>query len=257
LKRSENSEYLLRFVSGVELRDTARHILESWFPESEFRPEFYGLGEPIREAISSLVDAATAWEGSESGIMLRRRTPPIYTADISGKTCTVWLSHRAGDDGADRMIRFLVPLMSSSFASACTRTAFRAKHWITFNDRVGETEMAVGLELGSTVPGIYWKTYFGRELLAALGEKRVFGLKAAKVEALAGGCLVTAYESSDDCGTDRARLKEREIAEQLGAGQVFDISSVDPASLRLDPKTSEMIEAEFKARKDGSLRSDN
>src|SRR5215203_3191457 len=73
-------------------------------------------------------------------------------------------------------IEFLAKLCETFpvvFGGAAPEEDWEAKHWLTEEDEEGETSQKLGLSLESCLPGIYWITIFGEELIKHFGKKKL------------------------------------------------------------------------------------
>lgn len=234
-----------------------RELLEAWCTDIEprLRPEFFSLGEPVRRSFEQegVQEAVHTWLANQAPLMLRRKGEPDFLADIEwrpekGKDprpypwgCTVWLGRSAGDELAIRFFRFLVDHFDPAFGSITTEHDSKAKHWITWEDRLGKAEKLVGLDVTAVLPGIYWVTYLGPGAMKLLGRESLRSLKAHRVEPYGDGCLVWAYESINEAAS-AARKAEIEIVQQLGKEHFFDKDQVNVEALKTDEVTAAQVE---------------
>lgn len=252
--RDTDNEFILRVWTNLEMLapQVAERILTAWSSESSFRPELFATGEPVRRDLAreGIGAALSLWTTRMIPLMLRRKSNPRFTASLALGQCSVWMPRNTEDDAVVSLFRFIIPLFEATFGCATTWDSFCAKHQVRFEDRLGVNEMLVGLQNPQEmIPGIYWITYFGCDLVSAVGP----ALRTApsyKAEDVSGGVLVTAYRASSSIGSAEALEKEKAIARHLGASTVFDVATVDASSLGLSRKTAEMIEAEIRARRD-------
>lgn len=203
------------------------------------RPERFAHGEPVRNSIEEVgIDGVVeAWEKPPS-LMFKRVSAPKFTAEIRwrenlGKDTRpypwgirVWVEQKAGDGLVIEFFRFLIAWFKPAFGSVSLSSDFERKHFARYpyysnGKRIGTAERYVGFDVGATLPGVYWLTYFGPGLDAT---RQVAILSDQTIERDArGGCLVRAYERSSDAGSEVARQKERVIAEHVGIGLFFDL----------------------------------
>jgi hypothetical protein len=238
--------------------DFVRSLLTAWCHELDkpLSPEFFDLGEPVRRSFAKegLETAVRTWVDNGMPLLLKRRSKPKFEAAIDWRrnkgldprlfpwSCTVWLSLAAGDELALELFRFLIKYFEPAFGHISTYDDHRTKHFITFEDRGGQTEMYTGLDVGETLPGVYWATYFGSWSVEKVGRDRFSNLKAYKVEPINSGYLVLAYRSIKEVGTLAAQEAEERITDHLGRANFFDKSLVDIETLREDPETAAMVE---------------
>jgi hypothetical protein len=264
------NEFIVRVRTDKDLGSEAlvRGLLEEWTQvlDPRLRPEYYDFGEPVRRPLvgGGLEQAIDAWLEGGPAIMLARRMKPRFLADIKWRRekggdrrpfpwgITIYLAFSAGDERADVMLRFLIRHLDPAFGYITTRDEEREKHQISFQDRIGLVQQYKGLDVGATLPGVYWKTFFGSAVTPRLSS--FDRLPAHGVEEIAGGRLVTAYSAARMSGTREAREAEARIADWLGAKQFFDRGNVDLESLKSDDRTVEMIQSALRAQKANSSK---
>ncbi len=120
-------------------------------------------------------------------------------------SCIVWLSPSAGDELSLKLLHFLIRHFEPAFGFITTNEDHRDKHFLSFEDIDGVTEMYVGqdiLENEETLPGVCWLTYFGPWAVERIGNERFADLKAEKVKSIDGGYLVQAYGSGSQAGEE-------------------------------------------------------
>lgn len=271
------SDYIIEIKTNKNLgsKTFVSQLLEEWCNDLDERlqPEFFGLGEPVRRRFASegIESAVETWVSQGMGLYLRRRSRPKFLAGIEWFrrekgldprlfpwSCTVWLSASAGDGLALKLLRFLIRHFEPAFGYITTNEDHRDKHFLTFEDIDGGTEMYVGqeiLENEETLPGVYWVTYFGPWVVEKIGKDRFAELKAEKVESIDGGYLVQAYNSGSEAGSPLAKQAETRIMNRLGKQHFFDKASVDIEALKTSPEEAALIEEkirELKAKKRGA-----
>lgn len=265
--------YLLEIKTNKNIGDERwlRGLLTEWYGELDeaLRPERFALGEPVRRrfAEEGIEGAVRLSVDSGTSLMLARVSKPKFLVDIHWRRekgldprpfpwgCTVWLYFSAGDERALKLLRFLIRHFEPAFGFISTEEDDRDKHFITFDDIGGQTEMYVGQDVGETLPGVYWVTYFGPWVVEKIGKDRFAELKAEKVESINGGYLVQAYNSASEAGSPLAKQAETRIINRLGKQHFFDKASVNIEALKTSPEEAELVEEkirELKAKKRGA-----
>lgn len=258
----------IRTSKGLGTESFAHGLLATWRDQmpTELRPEYFDLGEPVRRSFEKegLERAVRMWVDHMPLYLTRRAKPRMMVAtrwrSDKGKDprpfpwgCTVWLARSAGDDLAVTLFRFLIGHFEPAFGSVSTEEDSRAKHWVTFQDRLGRAELYMGLDVGRFVtittdygrdvlPGVYWLTYFGPGAIAILGGDHFARLNAHKVEKIGAGYLAWAYSSGSEAGTPAALQAEATIMEQLGKEHFFDKTRADVEGLKADEVTAARVE---------------
>lgn len=262
-------DYNIRVITNKDLGDPdfIKNLLEAWHSEvdSNLKPEFFGLGEPVRHnfAEKGIEAAIKMWITEGMGLLLRRRGSSFgYLATIDwwrrDKTldkrlfpwsCNIYLRRKAGDEVAYEFFKFLIKWFDPAFGYLSTNEQIDEKHFITFEDVTGQTEQYEGLDLGKTLPGLYWITYFGPWAITRIGEDRFQNLEAEKIERVCEGNLVVAYPSSKEIGNPVASDIEKRIVNKLGRRYFFDKSKIDIESLKDESEEAEIIEKKVEEAK--------
>ena len=265
------SNYVIEIKTNKDLGSESfvRHLITEWRTnlDERLRPEFFDLGEPVRRSFASEgVEAAIeTWVAEGMSLYLRRRSKPKSLIAIEWFrrekgldprlfpwAVGVVLNRSAGDDLALEQLRFLIHWFEPAFGSITREDDEREKHFLTFQDIGGETEMYIGqdiLEKEQTLPGLYWVTYFGPWAVEKIGKERFAGLKAERVESIAGGYLVRAYNSSSEIGSRHAREVETQLINRLGKPHFFDKASVDIEALKTTPEEAAVVEEKIRELK--------
>jgi len=142
--------------------------------------------------------------------------------------CTVWLSSDAGDEIAIQLFSFLCREFEPIFGFITTEQDCNQKHFITLETKIGIMEKYEGLDIGETVPGIYWKTFFENRLIDKIGREAFYKIPEEQINILNKGLLVSPYEDSILIGTEEGLRKEQKIQKILGVDTFFDKSRIDP-----------------------------
>jgi len=264
------SEFYIKIRTNKDLGSEpfVNDLLTSWCNDLDIalRPESFDIGEPVRHSLATegIEKAVRMWINEGMGLDLKRRSKPKFDAVIDWRSdlglddrlfpwgCTVWLNASAGDKLALELFKFLVCFFEPSFGWLTTQKDIDEKHFITFEDLTGIAEQYEGFDVGDTLPGVYWTTYFGPWAIKKIGKALFHNLNAEKVEPFNGGNLVTAYSSSSEIGSPKGTEIEREIMNKLGKEHFFDKSMVDIEALKTSPEEAEEIEniiEEVKAKK--------
>lgn len=264
--------YLLEIKTNKNIGSEpfVHNLLTAWLTQLDqrLRPERFDLGEPVRRTFAEGTQKAVRlWVDNDIGLMLKRISKPKFVVNIHWRRekgldtrpfpwgCTVWLQRAAGDVLAQELFRFLIRQFEPAFGFISTEEDNRDKHFISFTDRNEQVEMYVGTDVGDTLPGVYWITYFDPWAVGKIGKERFDELKAVKVESVDGGYLVWAYNSASDAGSALARESEARIISQLGKKQFFDKAKVDVEALKTRPEEAALVEEkirELKAKKRGA-----
>lgn len=262
--------YLLEVKTNKNIGDERwlRGLLTEWCEKLDetLLPERFDLGEPVRRrfADEGIEGAVRLSVHSGISLMLARVSKPKFLVDIHWRlekgldprpfpwSCTVWLDFSAGDERTLSLFRFLIQHFEPAFGFVSTEDDDRDKHFIAFDDIGGRTELHVGQDVGDTLPGVYWVTYFGPWAVEKIGKERFAELKAEQVEPIDGGSLVQAYKSASEAGSPLAREAETRIINQLGKQHFFNKATVNIEALKTGPEEAALVEEkirELKAKK--------
>jgi hypothetical protein len=150
-----------------------------------------------------------------------------------GERWLTWLFELCGD----------LPVL---YGSGCTQDEFDAKHATSRAlEGGGHATGAKGMSIRNFfnfLPGVYWLTIFGPELVRAFGAERIEGLPGVRTERIGEDQIAVILDEPPVPEDMDARLRrEAELAEALGAEFFFDRER-DPAELRQVPELSEALE---------------
>lgn len=151
-------------------------------------------------------------------------------------TWTFWLDARAMRGGRERdWLRWLYRLcgeLPALYGFGCSVTEYHAKHRsVQVLDGGGTITGAVGMsiaEFWQYLPGVYWLTIFGAELVQAFGKEKLTSPPGVEATELGAGQLAIRLDEPvvpDDMG-ERLK-KERQIADILGPTFFFDRNRTD------------------------------
>lgn len=212
-------------------------FVKDWFCDlpSALHPDRFDAGEPVRKRFDKegLEGAIALWKKIVLPLMLKRVKKPKFHTTGSWRTrrgldtrpfpwdYIIWLNEDAEDDLALELLHFLIKHLKPAFGSITTYDDQKQKHFITYKDRGGVAQKYIGLDVGETLPGVYWATYFGRWCLEKIGREKFIGLPAYKTSNDQDGVLVLAYEKCASAGSPEALQVEEGIRQQLGKEHFF------------------------------------
>lgn len=265
------NDYNIKILTNKDLGDPdfVRNLMNTWYYglDSKLKPEFFGLGEPVRHSFAEkgLEVAVKSWIKEGMGLLLRRRGQFGYSATIDWWrrdkklderlfpwSCTVYLRRKSGDGLALKYFKFLIEWFEPAFGFLSTNKQVDDKHFVTFEDSTGTTETYEGLDIlekEERLPGIYWATYFGPWAVKKIRKAQFLNLQAERIDYLNGGYLVVAYGSSAEIGTSSAHKAENKIIDKSGRKHFFDKTLADIESLKTDAKEAEIIEKKIEELK--------
>jgi len=237
--RTDPEKYFIEVHTDKDIGnfEFAGSLLNAWLHhhDAKLRPEYFGLGEPIRKSFKehSVADAVTQWNEAQIPLMLRRGSAPAFTVNIKWRPnkgqdtrpypwgSSIWLALKAGDDRASELFRFLIEWFDPAFGMLTTWSDLKNKHLTRQETRLGIEEKFVGLDVNRTVPGVYWQTYFGKELLRHFPRIGATKIDAAKAETYRDGLLLCLFQSSGAIGSESGREIERSVEAEIGSDIFF------------------------------------
>lgn len=239
---SQGSDFKINIETRLPIHhgNIATGFLEEWCSESlpAIRPERWGKGEPARHVIqdTSLADIISTW--TQVPLIFRRLTPPRLTLSFNWRfnvgrdtrpypwDAVGWMARSAGDAAAVELLRLLIKHFSPGFGSLTTDQDSRDRHltdWphVVNGQMVGKATGFRGNHVGATLPGIYWRTYFGPDLVTDLGIEGIIGKIPSHAQICGEGVLLQPYERSQSIGTPSARYAEEELMNLIGINNFY------------------------------------
>jgi hypothetical protein len=127
-------------------------------------------------------------------------------------------------DSVEKFIQFVVAISKRFpviYGWAAPQDDWKAKHWLI----EGTSESKLGTTLEEGLPGMYWITIFGPQLVEHFGRARLEGLPVSRIIDLgAAGLLVQVREMPSEPELAERLREDRKIAEALGGEYFFDIT---------------------------------
>lgn len=247
-------EFVARFLTGWRSH-----------PDPKLRPELFDVAEPVRRSFDTdgVPAAINLWLSNKMGLFFKRRRRPKLIAAVDWHehkgqdlrpypwAIIVWLDQTAGDERAVSLFKFLIGEFDPAFGLVSIESDYRDKHLLVFEDHGAIAEQMEGTDIGRTLPGIYWCTYFGRAAIARVGEgplRCALTKTQTRFELINEGYLLFSYESSSMIGTTSGRDREEEILRQLDSTKFFNRHLMDIDELRINDDTAREIEKAIATR---------
>jgi hypothetical protein len=99
---------------------------------------------------------------------------------------------------------------------------------IFFDDGGSCPILPVGTDIKKHIPGIYWKTLFGKPYVDWIGKEKIIKAPCFKINELTNGSVeLQAYENPEDYNTETAMQQVKKIKDYLGNDIFFDIADID------------------------------
>lgn len=84
---------------------------------------------------------------------------------------------------------------------------------------------AIGKDISSYLPGLYWLNFFGSEFVSTIGKGALMSAPAADLRETADGVVLKQWDNPDDWNTDFGRDIEAQTFRHLGGRHFFSRSS--------------------------------
>lgn len=227
----------LKTDKNIGSKEFVDHFIKDWFQQGvKLRPEFYDQGEPVKKSFNKngIEDAIQLWISEQLPLMFKRKKVPAFLMDIDWRSvkgkdkrhfpwgCTVWLNNKAGDKVACQLFEFLCKHFEPVFGFITTEQDYNAKHFVSLETQMGLVEKYEGTEVQETIPGVYWKTFFGDRLIKTIGKTEFSKISSDKSTIINDGILLTPYQYSKIIGSEEGERREKEIKNILGMDLFFE-----------------------------------
>jgi hypothetical protein len=214
-----------------------------------FPPTHFDVAEPVRRKLDPARRSQAARilsgvpEHTGGSLFLKSKHPPstfIYRwapgiiAEWYGEMDDGVIAHKGGRKELIHFITSLFCEFPCVFAGVAPAEDWKAKHWIVEEDGNGKLIKKTGLDLERSIPGVYWMSIFGAELVAHFGRGTLSSVPDCEVIDLgdAGVALVLTIDPDRERQTQRAAREER-IIRALGLEYFFDISKPNRLCTRI------------------------
>lgn len=229
-----------------------------------FKPSHFGASEPVKRAYDpskrsapiKLLSGAPDFEGG--GVMLKSAKFKFLAwvtweaAPDAVSTWHLWLSEKFFEraERVEEFLGFITKLCGRFpvlFGGACPEEDWDAKHWV--NIKGTGSLIKTGAALDKCLPGIYWLTIFGPQLVEHFGREKVEGLPVQRVLDFDSGGLGLVLRDSPYAPAKPERLRQDdEIAKQLGEEYFFDAANPEKECRPISSVTSGGVEAQTVAK---------
>jgi hypothetical protein len=202
-----------------------------------FAPSRFDRAEPVKRAFDRAhsKEAARLLSGSPShksgelflkgaahkALMWLRwsQTAPIQTWRLY--LDDAYFTRGAGSDQLGSIIdKFPGPLV---FAAAATRDDWRRKHYRITEEDGGTTEEKLGMDLRNCLPGVYWMTVFGPDLVELFGTDNLLALPVEQARARKGGAVQLILTADPVRHAEERQRREQQVVDALGPAHFFDL----------------------------------
>lgn len=204
-----------------------------------FVPTHFGAFEPLRTPFDphDLLAPARLLSNRPRDLFLKRSGPSMQvtlTWDPDDGRPWSWMIRLASAwlkpavCGPDRLAHFLLDLCTRFppvFAYCAPATDLARRHTL-FSPKTGEDLGMRGMLLnpGEGLPGVYWLTFFGPELVSFFGKDRLLALDVHHIFDCGASGVGILLQGSPDAGTPASREGlESSVLAALGKEYFFDI----------------------------------
>ncbi len=205
-----------------------------------FVPTHYGEVEPVRTPFDpdAVLTPARVLSDRPRDLFLKRSRPAMeasLTWMVNRQRSWIWTVRltaawlKPATCGPERLAKFFMDLCAGFppvFAFCATNADLARKHTLhspTTGDDLGMRGMI--LNPGEGLPGVYWLTFFGPELVSFFGKDRLLALDVHQIFDCGASGVGILLQGSPDAGTPGSRegLESRVLA-ALGKEYFFDIA---------------------------------
>jgi hypothetical protein len=249
--------FRIRLFTSHDLSDQSTlGRLWSLLDDPVVRPTKYDSSEQTRKEFrpDAVADAAELYENRR--YLFVRGASADFLAQFNRardplSAWTMWLDATALEgERADDWLQWLFRVCGEFpvlFGLGSTEEEQSAKHAnVQATDRGGVVRGARGISINEFfqyLPGLYWLTIFGPELVRAFGEDKLSALPGVRVHEIGSGQIAIELDEPPETDDLDARLeKEADLADRLGAEFFFDRNRPD-VEFRQVPELLEALEA--------------
>jgi hypothetical protein len=233
---------------GFPDRVDAVRLLQTFVDHGrEFTPAAFDTVEPIRRKFDAedLDTPAALLTSAPRELLLKRQRPNLLASIrwLIGRrrpwSWTIWFGdepYGSESFAAATLVPFLLDVTAGFppvFAFCSSNTDLDAKHTLrspTTNEWAGERGLFMEPQDG--LPGVYWFTFFGAELVTYFGRGALLTIEADQaIDCGASGVAVVLHSSPSAGSAGSRRDRERDVVERLGEEFFFDAALASDGEL--------------------------
>lgn len=203
----------------------------------------FDLYEPVRKKLnqSSLDEAAELLTGNgKSGWIFLKNSRTGFLASLRWSTvrATEWFMQLdekqfASSEKVNELITSLSMLVEAFpvvFGGAALDEEWKAKNWLIEESEHRTRAVRIGVDLERCLPGIYWITIFGDDLVEFFTHDKLSKVRCTRVVDLGhAGLIFQLGEKLGENAFDDRLTQDKAIIDLLGSEYFFDISQMDRA----------------------------
>lgn len=232
-------EFYIKVYTNINMDDEEfiKRNVNNWYYKKniKLRPDRYDNKEPIRKIFSevNISEAINLWKKEKLTLDFKRVEKPKFDFSIHynrynyhklvyPSDCVVWLHESAGINLANEMLLFLIQEYNAGFGLLSTYDDHKNKHFISVKTDQGTIKKHVGTIVGQQLPGLYWKTYFGKWALEKVGIEKFNKIQVYEKQEINEGVIITEFEDYKMIGTPQAEKIENELLDHFGRKHFFN-----------------------------------
>lgn len=214
-----------------------------------FKPARFGQKEPVKKVyhpakLAAPVKLLSGAPDFESGGVMLKGAKFKFLAWITWEAAPeetsvwyMWLSEKFFEraERLEEFVNFIIKLCERFpviFGGACPEEDWDAKHWV--NIKGTGSLIKAGAALNKCLPGVYWMTLFGPQLVEHFGRERIANLPVRRVLDLgsgadtgAGGLGIMLRDNPYEPAKSERLQRDAEVMKLLGEEYFFNAASPD------------------------------
>jgi hypothetical protein len=227
-----------KYTNGTKARELIQLFVDEGGP---FAPDRFDAREPVKKRLSTsnLGEAAELLVGTgQSGWILLKnsKTRAIVSLRWSEVSAAEWLMQLDENlvrtqKQVDSLVSFLTALCKTHpvfFGGGAIDAEWEAKNWLIEETVHSKRTVRLGVDVDACLPGIYWLTIFGNEVVQFFGREKLKSLPARRVVDLGdAGLMLLLGDRPTDRRLDQLVQEDQSLIQALGADYFFDIADRD------------------------------
>lgn len=216
-------------LEGLPTWTSRLHVMTD--DEQEYGTDV-GAHTNLFESISSespvkrgLGDAILSGSYPEVAVYLNSSDPP-YPPELNTISFEIEANEVEGQDICDWCVKFfsfIVSKLPVRFGFSCASEEYDAKNVVSSENGT----YAVGVQLTSHLPGVYWLNYYGSEYATHIGHDIFESLRDIQHNKIRGGYMIALSDNANNWNTTSYKQSESLLKKTLGIEYFYSPSSSD------------------------------